>query len=318
MRNAALFARRDGRWVVEASAGGPPPASPDEADVSREIGPDLRLTLSGHPLEAADAGVFGTLVAQLATAVEARRLHAEAGRATELAAANELRTALLQAVSHDLRTPLAGIKASISSLRQRGIAWSPEQVAEFQQTIEEDADRLDGLVANLLDMSRLQSGAVRPDLRPVTLDGVVLAALAGLGPRGDAVTVDIDEQLPPVVADRALLERVVANLVDNALKPSPPGSPVVVAAGEVPEGIDLRVVDRGPGVPERDRDRVFEPFQRTTDHGAGVGLGLAIARGFVDAMGAAIDLEDTPGGGLTAVVRLHRAPDRRPLVGHGA
>ncbi|MET0827522.1 MAG: ATP-binding protein [Acidimicrobiales bacterium] len=318
MRNAALFRREhvpgtDGRWLVEATAGGPPPVEPRAADVTRDIGPDLVLTLSGRPLQAADEGVLSALAGQLATAVEARRLQAQAGRASELAAANDLRGALLQAVSHDLRTPLAGIKASISSLRQRGITWTPEQVAEFQRIIEEETDRLDNLVENLLDMSRLQSGAVRTQLGPVTIDGVVLTALAGLGPRAERVTVDVAEDLPPVVADRALLERVIANLVDNALKLAPPDTPVRVEAGEVPEGIDVRVVDRGPGVDPHDRDQLFEPFQRTTDHGTGVGLGLAIARGFLDAMGAEIVLEDTPGGGLTAVVRLRRSDQRVPV-----
>ncbi len=320
MTNAALFRREGDEWVVDASVGGLPPADPRDAEVSREIGPALVLTLSGRTLQSADEGVLTALAAQLATAVEARRLQAQAGRATELAAANDLRGALLQAVSHDLRTPLAGIKASISSLRQTEITWTSEQRAEFERTIEEEADRLDALVENLLDMSRLQSGAVRTQLGPVGLDGVVLAAVAGLGERAARVEVEVAEDLPPVVADRALLERVVANLVDNALKLAPTDTPVRVEAGVVPQGIDLRVVDQGPGLAERDRERVFEPFQRTTDHGTGVGLGLAIARGFLDAMGAEIVLEDTPGGGLTAVIRLRRAltPSARTTVGQGA
>jgi two-component system sensor histidine kinase KdpD len=313
MKNAALFGRTPDGWVVEASAGAPTPTEPEHADVIREIGPDLLLTLSGRTLHAADEGVLSALASQLAIAVEARRLQAEADRAGELAAANELRGALLQAVSHDLRTPLAGIKASISSLRQRSITWSPEEVEDFQRTIEEETDRLDALIENLLDMSRLQSGTVRTEVGAVALDGVVLTALAGLGPRANRVTVEVDEQLPPVVADRALLERVVANLVDNALKMSPPDRPVRVEAGTVPTGVDLRVVDQGPGIRSADRERVFEPFQRTTDHGSGVGLGLAITRGFLDAMGAEIALEDTPGGGLTAVIRMRRADSHHAL-----
>jgi two-component system sensor histidine kinase KdpD len=313
MKNAALFGRTNDGWVVEASAGSPIPDRPDDAEVVREIGTDLVLTLSGRKLLAADEGVLSALASQLATAVEARRLQAEADRATELAAANELRGALLQAVSHDLRTPLAGIKASISSLRQREITWSSEQVDEFQRTIEEETDRLDALIENLLDMSRLQSGTVRTEVGSVALDGVVLTAVAGLGVRGDRVTVDVAEDLPPVIADRGLLERVVANLADNALKMSPHDRPVRIEAGVVPTGVDLRVVDQGPGVRSADRERVFEPFQRTTDHGSGVGLGLAITRGFLDAMGAEILLEDTPGGGLTAVIRLRRADSHHAL-----
>jgi two-component system sensor histidine kinase KdpD len=308
MRNAALFARTGDGWTVEASAGAPTPQRPEDADVIREIGPDLVLTLSGRTMLSSDEGVLTALANQLAAAVEARRLQAQADQASELAAANELRGALLQAVSHDLRTPLAGIKASISSLRQREITWPPEQVDEFQQTIEEETDRLDALIEQLLDMSRLQSGIMQTKVSAVALDGVVLTALAGLGERASRVQVEVDEDLPPVIADRGLLERVVANLVDNALKMSPPDQPIRVAAGVVPDGVDLRVVDQGPGVPRAERERVFEPFQRTTDHGTGVGLGLAITRGFLDAMGAEIGLEDTPGGGLTAVIRLRRAP----------
>jgi two-component system sensor histidine kinase KdpD len=318
MNNAALFARVDGRWVVEANAGAPTPADPSDADVVRELTPDLVLALSGRTLQAADEMVLSALADQLANAVETRRLQAEADRATELAAANELRGALLQAVSHDLRTPLAGIKASISSLRQRHISWPADQVDEFYCTIEEETDRLDDLVEQLLDMSRLQAGTLETQVGPVTLDGVVLTALAGLGDRAAGVTVAVDEHLPPVLADRALLERVVANLVDNSLKVSPPGRPVRVEAGAVPTGVDLRVVDQGPGIPPDDRERVFEPFQRTTDHGTGVGLGLAIARGFLDAMGGEITLEDTPGGGLTAVVTLRRAGRRQPSQPVGA
>ena len=320
MKNAALFGRTPDGWVLEASDGAPTPTTPEEADVVRDIGPDLLLTLSGRTLRAADEGVLSALASQLATAVEARRLTVEADRAGELAAANELRGALLQAVSHDLRTPLSGIKASISSLRQREITWSPEQVAEFQRTIEEEADRLDALIEKLLDMSRLQSGTVRTQVSSVALDGVVLTALAGLGERASRVGVEVDEHLPPVLADRALLERVIANLVDNALKMTPDGQPVRVEAGTVPTGVDLRVVDQGPGVDRADRERVFEPFQRTTDHGSGVGLGLAITRGFLDAMGAEIMLEDTPGGGLTAVIRLRRADRQHParLAGAGS
>jgi two-component system, OmpR family, sensor histidine kinase KdpD len=251
--------------------------------------------------------VFNAFVAQLEAAIEQRQTSAQAARATALAEANELRSALLQAVSHDLRTPLAGIKASASSLRQPDITWSDVDRDEFLRTIEDETDRLTALVGNLLDMSRIQAGAVAPTTRVVGLEEVVPAVLAGLGARAQKVEVDVPETLPPVRADPALLERVVANLVDNALAHAPDATPVRVEAGEVGGTVLIRVIDRGPGISPPDRDRVFEPFQRLGDapsHGGGVGLGLAVARGFTRAMGGELILDDTPGGGATMVIEL--------------
>jgi two-component system sensor histidine kinase KdpD len=290
-------------WERDA-ADGDAPETPEAADLRREVGPGYVLALRGGPLRASDLRVLAALTGQLATAVEARRLQDEADQAEELRQANDLRSALLQAVSHDLRSPLAGIKASVSSLRADEVAWTPEEEAEFLRTIEDETDRLDGLVANLLDMSRIQAGAVRPELRVVALDEVVPAVLVGAGDAGARIAVDVPETLPPVRTDPVLFERVVANLVDNALKASPDGSPVEVEAVAADGQVVLRVVDHGCGIPTGDRDRVFAPVQRTTDHGAGVGLGLAIVRGFAEAIGADLLVEDTAGGGATMTVRL--------------
>jgi two-component system, OmpR family, sensor histidine kinase KdpD len=213
----------------------------------------------------------------------------------------------LQAVSHDLRTPLAGIKASASSLRQPDIDWPDADRDEFLRTIEDETDRLTALVANLLDMSRIQAGAVAPTTRPVGLEEVVPAAVAGLGMRARTVEVAVPESLPPVAADPAMLERVVANLVENAVAHSPRGEGVRVEAGEIGGRVLVRVIDRGRGIPPADRERVFEPFQRLDDRpsdGAGVGLGLAVARGFTRAMGGDLTIDDTPGGGTTMVIEL--------------
>ena len=165
------------------------------------------------------------------------------------------------------------------------------------------------MVRDLLDMSRLQVGAVDLTLRSVALEEVVAAALAGLPARGHRVAVDVADSLPTVLADAALLERAVANLVSNALAWSPNESPVSVQAGQIGSSIDLRIVDRGPGIPRGDRERIFLPFQRLGDRSndAGVGLGLAIAKGFIEAMGAQLSLDDTPGGGLTMTIRLQIA-----------
>ncbi len=308
---AALLRKVDDAWQVEASSGIDVPLTPADADQVRPLAGDLVLALRGSDLAAEDRRVLNAFVAQLAAAIDRRRVGAQAAEAAALAEANELRSALLQAVSHDLRTPLSGIKASASSLRQPDIVWSDADRDEFLRTIEDETDRLTALVGNLLDMSRIQAGAVAPVPRPVGLEEVVPAAVAGLGPRGHAVAVDVPETLPPVAADPAMLERVVANLVENAVAHSPDGSPVRVEAGEVGGVVLIRVIDRGRGIDPAERERVFRPFQRMDDspsHGAGVGLGLAVARGFTRAMGGELTIDDTPGGGTTMVIELKVAP----------
>jgi len=311
VRCAALLRREPDGWRIQAAAGAAPPADPEHADVSRDLGGGVTLALAGGSLSADDQRVLNAFAAQIAAAAESQRLHDEASKATELAQANDLRAALLQAVSHDLRTPLAAIKAAISSLRQADITWSPEAEEEFLATIESETDRLAALVGNLLDMSRLQASALNVDIRPSGVEEVVIGAVASLGRHATGVDVDVAETLPPVAADAALLERALANLIANAANVSPPGVPVRVTAGEVGTGdehrIDICVIDRGPGIPPAQREQVFQPFQRLVDHGghgAGVGLGLAIARGFIEAMGGELTVDDTPGGGTTMVVGL--------------
>lgn len=307
--DAAAVLRADGdTWHVEAGVGEALPTRPEDATVVERIAPEVVLALVGAQIPAEDRFVLRAFAGQLAVMLERRRLRTEAGRARALAEANELRSALLQAVSHDLRTPLATIKASVSSLRQEDIDWPPEEQAEFLAAISDETDRLTMLVGNLLDMSRLQAGVLQPALRPVGLEEVVPAALSSMGPRAATVGADLAETLPPVQADPALLERAVANVVENAVRWSPPGRPVRIEAGAFGDRVDLRIVDQGPGIPRPDRERVFQPFQRLGDSGrgggAGVGLGLAVARGFVRAMNGDVEIEDTAGGGATVVISL--------------
>ena len=271
------------------------------------------LVLRGGHLGADDRRVLRSFANQVSAAVERRRLAEEAATARELAAADELRTALLAAVSHDLRTPLASVKASASSLLAGDVEWDREEVREFAGSIVRETDRLTALVDNLLDMSRITTRSLRVAPVEIGLDEIVLAALASLGARAatDRVTVAVDEALPPMFTDAALLERVVANLVDNALTWSPPGHAVRVEAAMVRDEVHLRVVDRGPGLPRDGRERIFLPFQRfgdgrRSDVGAGVGLGLAVAKGFTEALGGRIEADDTPGGGTTMVVVVPR------------
>ncbi|UQX04138.1 ATP-binding protein [Streptomyces sp. RerS4] len=300
-------------WTTAASVGNHPVTRPEDADVDMPIGENMALALSGRVLPAEDRRVLGAFAAQAAVVLDRQRLVDEAGKARELAEGNRIRTALLAAVSHDLRTPLAGIKASVTSLRSDDVEWSEEDKAELLEGIEDGADRLAALIGNLLDMSRLNTGVVVPLIRETDLDEVVPMALGGVP--DDSVELDIPETLPMVAVDRGLLERVVANVVENAVKYSPDGQPVHVSASSLHDRVELRVVDRGPGVPDEAKDRIFEPFQRHGDapRGAGVGLGLAVARGFTEAIGGTLTAEDTPGGGLTMVLTLLTTGDT-PLV----
>ncbi|MFJ6913550.1 ATP-binding protein [Streptomyces sp. NPDC101133] len=307
MESAALLEREGDMapWTCAGRAGsGPPVDRPEDADVDMPVGDHMALALTGRVLPAEDRRVLAAFAAQAAVVLDRRRLREEADRARALAEGNRIRTALLAAVSHDLRTPLAGIKASVTSLRSDDVAWSEEDRAELLEGIEEGADRLDHLVGNLLDMSRLQTGTVTPLIREIDVDEVAPMALGGV-PEGSA-ELDIPETLPMVAVDAGLLERAMANLVENAVKYSPDDRTVLVAASALADRVEVRVVDRGPGVPDDAKDRIFEPFQRYGDapRGAGVGLGLAVARGFAEAMGGTLNAEDTPGGGLTMVLTL--------------
>jgi two-component system sensor histidine kinase KdpD len=306
MESVALLERESdvAPWTCAGSVGPRLCASPEEADVDVPAGDHMALALSGRVLPAEDRRVLAAFAAQAAVVLDRQRLQQEADQAKELAEGNRIRTALLAAVSHDLRTPLAGIKAAVTSLRSDDVEWSSEDQAELLAAIEDGADRLDHLVGNLLDMSRLQTGTVTPIIRETDLDEVIPMALGGV-PDG-SVDLDVPETLPMVDVDRGLLERSVANVVENAVKYSRPGTPVLVSASAIADRVEVRVVDRGPGVPDEAKDRIFEPFQRYGDspRGAGVGLGLAVARGFAEAMGGTLNAEDTPGGGLTMVLSI--------------
>jgi two-component system, OmpR family, sensor histidine kinase KdpD len=236
----------------------------------------------------------------------AERRSAKAAAAAELEAADRLRTALLAAVGHDLRTPLATAKAVVSGLRAGDVEITVSDREELLETADGALDRLAGLVDNLLDMSRLQAGAMPVHMRPVAVEDVLSRALDDLGVADHSVLLDVDENLPAVLTDPGLLERVVVNLVANAQRFSPEGVPPVVGAARDGDRLVLSVVDRGPGIPAYARHRVFQPFQRLgdTDPGTGIGLGLALARGLVEAMDGTLTPLETPGGGLTMRVSL--------------
>ena len=309
-RAVSILRERDGDRRIIASVGADPCVNVESADTAIEVGDDeFWMLMGGRQLAARDRRVLTAVATQAAGLVRQRELLAEAGHAEAIARADELRRSLLSAVSHDLRTPLAGAKAAVSSLRADDVGFSPEDTAELLATVEESIDQLTALVGNLLDSSRLAAGVVRPELRRVYLDEIVHRALVGM-PRGTTelgrIKVDVGDTA--VLADGGLLERVLVNVVDNAVRYAPDGM-VRVTAGRVGDRVLISVVDEGPGVRRDLVDELFAPFQRLGDHDntTGVGLGLSVAKGFVEAMAGSISATDTPGGGLTVEIDLAAA-----------
>jgi two-component system, OmpR family, sensor histidine kinase KdpD len=307
--SVALLTRADAGWSVTAATGAMPcAATPEEGDTRVRVDDDHVLALCGPTLRASDQRVLDAFATQTSLVLEYRRLRERDLRAAALEKAEATSTALLRAVSHDLRTPLAVMRTAVDGLTAPGVTDADR--AELVTTVDSSASQLERLIDDLLDLSRLQSGLVHPRLRPHSLDEVLPLALAGQPP--GAVRLDVPETTPLVLTDSGLLERVVANLVGNAVRHAA-GAPVRVLAHAGPETVELIVVDQGPGVQEAQRERMFEPFQRLGDTTTGgLGLGLAVARGLTEALNGTILAEDTPGGGLTMIVTLPRAEQESP------
>jgi two-component system sensor histidine kinase KdpD len=299
-----LRERSGNAWVRIAASGG----LESEQTTSVRVRGDLSVIAHGA-LSDADRRLLEAGAGQAVAALDRDRLRTQAAQAEALAAGNRMRTALLAAVSHDLRTPLASIKASVSSLRQTDVHYSPDDQAALLETVEDSTDRLDSLIANLLDMSRIHTGALQPYLHPTGIDEVAPWALRNV-PGGARVRLAVPDDLPLVQTDSGLLERALANLLANALRYSPDDNPPELTASADGNRVQVAVIDHGPGVPSDQRERMFEPFQRLGDHDmtTGVGLGLAVARGFVESVGGEIEATDTPGGGLTMTILLPVAP----------
>lgn len=282
----------------------------DPADTTQAqripVGTRGTLELTGRDLAAGDRRLLAVIVSQLDASLEHRDLTATASELGPLAEADRVRSALLAAVGHDLRRPLAAATAAVTTLRQPDIDLADDDRDELLETAEESLDGLAALVTNLLDVSRLQAGVLAVTLAPTDLDDIVPSALDELALGPGQIELDLPADLPAVDVDAVLLQRVLVNLLSNALRYSPAGSRPVIAASEFGGEVQLRVIDRGPGIPDDRREAVFVPFQRLgdTDNDTGVGLGLALSKGFVEGMGGTLDAEDTPGGGLTMVVSL--------------
>jgi two-component system, OmpR family, sensor histidine kinase KdpD len=308
MTSAALLERDGPGWSLVAGSGPDPAVRPEDGDVDVPVGDELALVLRGRPLEAADRRVLAAFGAQAAVALRQRRLARAVAEAEPLAEVDRTRTALLAAVSHDLRSPLASAKASVSALRSPDVEWPDAERAELLATADESLDRLTRLVDNLLDLSRLQAGALAVFPSPVGLEDVLPAVLRELEPA--RVEAALEPGLPEVLADPGLLERILVNVGTNAVRHSPPDRPPRIAGSAYQDRVEVRVIDFGPGVPEAAWDRIFVPFQRLgdRDNTVGVGLGLALSRGLAEAMGGSLHPDHTPGGGLTMVLSLPAVP----------
>jgi two-component system sensor histidine kinase KdpD len=280
--------------LVPDGTDGPPPGA---GTVVLPAGVGGWLVLHGTALADRERSVAAAFASHVGVLREREELARQSMAAQQLEAGNRTRTALLAAVSHDLRTPLAGLRSAAETLRVHDTRLDVAERQELLAAMETSISRLTGMVSDLLDMSRLHTGAVRPIGADVPLDEVVRRALAGLEEAERVVVRD----LPTAYVDAGLLERVVANLVANALRHS---DSVVVEGATRGTRVELRIVDRGRGIAPADRARIFEPFQRQGDVGTGVGLGLAVARGLTEAQGGTLEAEETPGGGLTMVVEL--------------
>ena len=289
--------------------GGRRRARRDDRVTNVPIGEHAVLELHGHDLEASERRLLEVIAAQIDQAIEHGALAEAAEAAGALAETDRVRSALLAAVGHDLRRPLTSASAAVSALRTPDLDLPAEQREELLDTAAESLDSLAELVTNLLDVSRVQAGALAVQLAPTDLADVVFPALDELGVGPGDVELDLADDLPPVLADAVLLQRVVVNLLANAVRHSPPGERVRLAASAFRDVVELRVVDRGAGIPRERRDEVFMPFQRLgdTDNDTGLGLGLALSKGFVEGMDGTLEVDDTPGGGLTMVVTLPAA-----------
>ncbi len=304
---------RDGRFT-------PVPVGRDASGAPRAT-----LELHGGPLEAPARRLLDVIVAQLGAALEHTDLSATAKEAESLAATDQVRSALLSALSHDLRRPLASAVAAIGGLRgAHELSESDRQ--ELLITADESLATLSALIRDLLDVSRVQAGVLAVSLGATDAAETVLAALDELGLPPSTVELDLDPTLPPLLADPVLLQRVLVNVLSNAHRHSPADTPVVISAvrqqqsrASEEHGV-IRVIDRGEGVPAERHQSIFAPFQRLGDYDntAGLGLGLALSKGFIDGMGGTLTPEPTPGGGLTMAVSLPLDPTvERPVAGGG-
>jgi len=265
-----------------------------------------------HTLALTDSENWVALAVLLVTAVVVSQLAIAAGGAEALRRSDAAKTAILHSVSHDLRSPLTAIRAASGGLESSAVELDERDRAELLETIRLETARLDRLVGNLLDLSRLEAGAAQPQRELWPVDELVSRALESLGADAVRVSVQPEGELPPVRVDAAQLERALANVLENALRLSSPTDEVTVTVSASERAVFVRVDDRGPGLSHDDLERIFEPFEHGHESRRGTGLGLAIARGFAEANGARLWAEPRPGSGASFFFALPAAP--RPVT----
>jgi two-component system sensor histidine kinase KdpD len=299
----------EGPIVVEGStaegSGGRPETIPMMVR-DRELGRIVAVPDGVHPTLGADErSVIQTLATQIALAIEGTRLASEAQEARMESETNRLRAALFSSVTHDLRTPLASITASVTSLLEDQSPLKGGERRELLETIHHEAGRLNRVVGNLLDLSRMRAGAVTPSKSPTAVDEVIEGVVA----RSESLLKDHDfrlllrDDLPEIPLDVVQIDQALTNVLENAARFTPARKQITVTAARWRDGVQVRVADQGPGIPKEDRERVFEPFVRGEDS-TGSGLGLAIARAIVEAHGGTMRIGDAPGGGVAVIIEL--------------
>ena len=313
-QDGVVFLGVDG--TILAGAGAQPPADEDAATTSVETEPGDRLLLAGPRLTGHDRKILAIVAGHASALVRNQELARAAADSQALAEADRLRRSLLSAVGHDLRTPLAAAKLSVSSLRSGDVDFGPEDTAELLATVEESVDHLAALVDNLLDSSRLAAGAVNPSPQEVDVEETAVTALvaATVGRKSDRQRVTVDTDGATAWADPGLLERVLGNLLDNALRHAPESAVRLTARTLWDTGRArtlIAVADDGEGIAAPSREAVLRSFHREGDTNAssGIGLGLSVVRGFVGAMGGTVSIDETPGGGTTVEVDLPACRD---------
>jgi two-component system sensor histidine kinase KdpD len=298
----ALLERREGEWKTELSSG--EDVDPASLNARFEIDDDHVLVMAGASLDAQDRQLIGAFAGRVAAGIESQRLAHEAAERQAIAETDALRTGLLKAVSHDLRTPLATIEANVSSLLLTDVAWTSNEQNVFLVAVDREVRRLTRLVTNLLDAGRLEANVVTPRFLRVALDDLVASALEAIDTYGRVLAIDLPDDLPLIETDPDLAERVIANVVSNACRFSPTDQPIRICGGTAGRGLELLVIDRGPGIPEKKRASIMASFQDLNDERSGAGLGLSVASGFMTLLGGELRFDDTPGGGLTVAIEL--------------
>ncbi|MFZ1062706.1 MAG: DUF4118 domain-containing protein [Acidimicrobiales bacterium] len=298
----ALLERHEGEWNTALLSG--EDVDPASLNARFDIDEDHVLVMASSSLDAQDRQLIGAFAGRVAAGLEAQRRSHEAAERQAIAETDALRTGLLKAVSHDLRTPLATIEANVASLLQTDVAWTPNEQNVFLVAMDREVRRLTRLVTNLLDAGRLEANLVTPRYLRVALDDLVASSLEAIDTYGRVLVIDLPDDLPLIETDPDLAERAIANVVSNACRFSPPDQPIRICGGSTGRGVELLVIDRGPGIPEKKRAAIMASFQDLNDERSGAGLGLSVASGFMTLLGGELRFDDTPGGGLTVALEL--------------